>query len=143
MSLLRFFRLTARSKRAYAVYLENAPDGTFSTDQIDTGQKWITGATIYRKVVPIAAGPNNSSVVVSLGIAGAIFKIIRADVAIRINDNSRITVFSVGGGLLAATLATSIVCIMDGANLTMTSGVGGNYSNYSGHLILEYTLSAS
>lgn len=55
-SLLRFFRLSSRSVRAYAVFIE--PAQTYSLQEKDTGERWIDGRTIFKKTINVGALPN-------------------------------------------------------------------------------------
>ena len=41
---------------------------TYSTDEIDTGKKWIDGKTIYQKVVPLGNLPNSTTKIVNHNI---------------------------------------------------------------------------
>jgi hypothetical protein len=66
-SLLRYFRLSSRSIRAYRVFLEN-PGPNYSTGEIDTGSLWIDGSPIFRKVIDIGALPDSSSKLVNHGL---------------------------------------------------------------------------
>ena len=34
---------------------------TYSTNEVDTGEKWIDGRTIYQKVIDCGAGPNSAT----------------------------------------------------------------------------------
>ena len=47
--------------------------GNFSTSEVNTGFKWINGASIYKKTVSIGALPNNTFKSVAHGISGLTF----------------------------------------------------------------------
>lgn len=99
-------------------------------------EKLLTKAVI-RKVLAVAAGPNATTVNVAHGVtlvAGA--RITKCDFTLS-NGTNRLCFGQ--GGMLADTLAHSIVVAIDGTNVSLTSGSGGDYSLYAGSLILEYT----
>jgi len=66
-SLLRYFRLSSRSIRAYRVFLVN-PGPNYSTGEIDTGSEWIDGSPIFRKVIEIGALPDSAAKLVNHGL---------------------------------------------------------------------------
>lgn len=129
MSLLRYFRLTARSRRAYAVYLVGA--GGFSTSEQNTGVSWIDGSSIYQKVISFAAGPNNNTALVAHGITG--LGTVVSLQAMLSDGTTRIQVSSSAAG----TATNSIRLTMGGTNVAMSST--GNFAGYSGHVIVNYT----
>ena len=57
-SILRYFRLTARSRRAYAVYVQGQSGPTLSTSEFDTGKRDTSGNVIYGKLFNVANLPN-------------------------------------------------------------------------------------
>lgn len=50
--------------------------GAYSTDEVDTGSKWIDGKTIYRKVVEFAAITNGRANDMAIGASGTIETIV-------------------------------------------------------------------
>lgn len=51
--------------------------GAYSTDEVDTGSKWIDGKTIYRKVLEFTSITNGSNNDMTIGASGVIGTIIR------------------------------------------------------------------
>lgn len=92
------------------------------------------GNDLNRVVLTLPAGPNNSTVNVAHGVT--VVRVLRCDVVMSSGSTNR--PFG-GGGLASATLTSQIVVSVDTTNVSLTSGVTGNYSGYSGYIILEYT----
>lgn len=95
---------------------------------------WL-GSPLYRKVIAIAAGPNNSTVNVAHDITGV------ADfvhVTGMISNGSTIRPLTTPEG----TSTQSMKFALTSTNLVLQSGSGGDYSGYSGHAILYYTKGA-
>ena len=93
-------------------------------------------APLDRKVLTVAAGPNNETITVAHGITGP-EAVLRCAVQLANVGGSHLCFDQ--GGMVPATAANAISVLMDGTNVTLTSGVGGDYSGYSGHIVLEYT----
>lgn len=89
---------------------------------------------VLRKVLTVAAGPNASTVNTAHGITTPT-KVIGC--LIQLTDGTNHLCFS-QGGMLSDTIAHSIIVSIDGTNVVMTSGAGGDYSGYAGSIILLY-----
>jgi hypothetical protein len=89
---------------------------------------------LLRKVLTVAAGPNASTVNTAHGITTP-SKIVGC--VIQLTNGTNHLCFS-QGGMLADTIAHSILVAIDGTNVAMTSGAGGDYSLYAGSIILVY-----
>lgn len=137
VSLLRYFRLSSRSKRAYAVYLENAPDGSLSTEESATGETWIDGSPIYSKTFEVAAGPNNSLLTIAHNISG-LGTIIgsRSGGMIATSNNSDIRFLPHTPNGEAT---NGILLTFDATNIYIQSTA--DYSNHVGHVTMVYTKS--
>lgn len=109
----------------------------FSTTETATGQNWIDSTTpVYQKVVAIAAGPNNSTVTVAHGISGLSVLI---DVRVVVGSSGTFVQLP---NVSAAASVEQCTMAVDATNISLTSGVSGNYSAFSGYAILTYTKSA-
>lgn len=91
-------------------------------------------AALLRKVLTVAAGPNASTVNTAHGITTPT-KIVGC--VIQLTNGTNHLCFS-QGGMLADTIAHSIIVAIDGTNVSLTSGVAGDYSLYAGSIILLY-----
>lgn len=104
----------------------------FSTQEVQTEDVWIDGEPIYRKVLTFANGPNNGVVNVAHGITG-------------LGTVIDVQGFMDNGTLqrninnVEATAAIQCHYAVDNTNFILVSGVGGDYSGYSGFIILRYT----
>jgi hypothetical protein len=97
------------------------------------GQLYLT-AQLLRKTLTVAAGPNSTTVNVAHGITTPT-KIL--GVQIQLTNGTNHLAFS-QGGMLADTNAHSILVAIDGTNVSLTSGAGGDYSLYGGSIVLVY-----
>jgi hypothetical protein len=98
-----------------------------------TNDSFLT-APLLRKVVAVAAGPNASTVNTAHGITTP-SKIIGC--VIQLTNGTNHLCFG-QGGMLSDTIAHSIIVTIDGTNVGMTSGSGGDYHLYAGSIILLY-----
>ena len=89
---------------------------------------------LLRKVLTVAAGPNSSTVNTAHGITTP-SKIVGC--VIQLTNGTNHLCFG-QGGMLSDTIAHSIIVSIDGTNVVMTSGAGGDYSLYAGSIILVY-----
>lgn len=92
------------------------------------------GDALLRKVLTVAAGPNASTVNTAHGITTP-SKIVGC--IIQLTNGTNHLCFN-QGGMLADTIAHSIIVTIDGTNVGMTSGSGGDFSAYAGSIILIY-----
>lgn len=92
---------------------------------------------VLRKTLTVAAGPNASTVNTAHGITSPVAII---GCVIQLTNGTNHLCFG-QGGMLSDTIAHSILVTIDGTNVVMTSGSGGDYHLYAGHIILLYTLS--
>jgi hypothetical protein len=95
---------------------------------------WTDGKAVYQKTVAVAAGPNNSTVNVPHGITS--FETV-VDLECTLSDSTPviINIPNVGVGVITAQCQFN----MDGTNFVLISGVGGDYSAFSGHVTVRYT----
>jgi len=91
-------------------------------------------AQLLRKVLTVAAGPNASTVNTAHGITTP-SKVIGC--VIQLTNGTNHLCFG-QGGMLSDTIAHSIIVTIDGTNVGMTSGAGGDYHLYAGSIILLY-----
>ncbi len=91
---------------------------------------------VLRKVLSVAAGPNSSTVNTAHGISSPVAII---GCIIQLTNGTNHLCFN-QGGMLSDTIAHSIIVSIDGTNVGMTSGAGGDYHLYAGKIILLYTL---
>jgi hypothetical protein len=144
----KLFRLTPRSVRSFLFQAEGGavgPQGpagpagaagvgvlNYTTAEQSTGRTWIDGKTIFQKTVVIAAGPNNSIVNVAHGIVG-LDTVVDYKMMLR-DGNTHIFVPDV-----EATAVIQLHHIFDATNIVLVSGMGGDWSGYSGACTLYYT----
>lgn len=100
----------------------------------DTGRTFLTKA-IKRKILTLAAGPNASTVNTAHGVVPV--RVLKVQVVAKNVGGSHLCFEQ--GGMLGDTLAHSITVAVDGTNVGLTSGAGGDYSGYAGYIVLEYT----
>lgn len=142
MGLLRYFRLTARSRRSFAVQINNA--NGYSTDELSTGLTWIDGELIYRKVVEFASGPNGPPLSVPISFT-AFGKLISLHGAMQngLGDFLPLPYVeeSEAGGIPDAVsvklIASNPPQPPDSVQLTPVAG--SDFSLFSGFVIVEYT----
>ncbi len=97
----------------------------YSTDETRTGKTWIDGKPIYRKVVDVGTIPSGSSKHVAHGIQN-LDRFLELKIIAKGSTNNFEFVF---GGDKVAIYANSV-------NLELSAG---NYPDYTGYAILEYT----
>jgi len=96
-------------------------------------QTFLTAA-VLRKVLTVAAGPNNSTVNTAHGITTPT-NILSCKVILT-NGTNHLCFDQ--GGLFSATAAAGIAVAIDGTNVGLTSGASGNFAGYAGYIVLEY-----
>jgi hypothetical protein len=106
----------------------------FSTTAGKTGQFWTDSKPIYRKVIAIAAGPNNSTVNTAHGISG-----LGSVISFRCMLDNGTTQIMAPNVSTAATNEQLVASVTD-TNFVLTSGAAGNFSGFAGFVILDYTL---
>ena len=103
----------------------------YSTDEVDTGAKWIDGKTIYSKCVNVTVLPNNNTLVV--GTLSSIDNLISIYGYAKSSNQQgyiRPLPFAAGG---------SDVIRVDVSNYDIRIITLTDWSSYGGVLILEYT----
>ena len=107
----------------------------YSTDEHATGEKWIDGKTIYRKVVDFGALPNNARKSVASGVTNEfIVKIY----GIAKSSNDYTTLPS------AATNSIYTVTLgYDSTNHEIVIYTATDMTGYNGYVVLEYTKTES
>lgn len=99
-----------------------------STDEVDTGWKWVGGSTIYRKALAVAAYPNAGSANVAHGITG-LGTVVRL-FGVADNGTTQYVLNSPDGtGDFSACVDDTNVVVSAAADL----------SGYAGHVVIEYT----
>lgn len=103
--------------------------GTYSTSEVLTGETWIDGKPIYRKVVDIGSLPNNATKTVAHGITG-----ISQVITLRgmVTDGNFYLL-----PMMTATGPGQTIISVTGANITIISSTDRH--TLSGFVILEYT----
>jgi hypothetical protein len=124
---------------ANAATAQAAVDAVELADAIVAGPTTLTNhlfltAQLLRKTLTVAAGPNASTITTAHGITTPT-KILQ--VLVQLTNGTNHLAFS-QGGMLADTIAHSILVAIDGTNVTLTSGAGGDYSLYAGSIVLVY-----
>jgi len=105
---------------------------SFSTKELDTGQKWVDGKTIFRKAFNIPAQPNNNQNVQSLGFTMEAWVKIGGFV----NDGTNILMLPVPVPN-SNTPVVGVAVINSGTNLQVHAGSDGAHDG--GIVWLEYT----
>lgn len=99
-----------------------------STDEVDTGWKWVGGSTIYRKALAVAAYPNGGSANVAHGITG-LGTVVRL-FGVADNATTQYVLNSPDGtGDFSAKVDDTNIVVSAAADL----------SGYAGHIVIEYT----
>lgn len=131
VSLLRYFRLASNSIRAYGVFLEGGVGADYSTNEATTGGTWVDGKEIFQKSVLISAGPFNETLNIPHG----------ASIDSLIDFQTVVTNGTLWRQLNNPEADPVQLWLMavDATNLINVSGVGGDYSAYSGYCTLRYT----
>lgn len=141
----RYGKVTRGKRKAVYFYIkatsglsENAQDNvvaqlneerSYSTEEINTGKKWIDGKPIYRKVVDCGALPNSTTKNVAHGINN-LKKVIKSEGYSDDNAGTHIPVPYVSGNPLAISVDTTNIIIQ----------ASGNYTNFvNTQITLEYT----
>ncbi len=125
----------------YIGLLEDAEGGgsgggiDYSTEEQDTGIKWIDGKTVYQKSYDFGALPNNAEKTKATGIS--FDKILKIEaIAIRTTDNNTIPIPYV------ALTASSAVQIGVNASGNISIKTNTDQSTYNAYVTLLYTKSA-
>lgn len=101
--------------------------------EIDTGRKYL-GEKVYRKLLAVAAGPNNSTVQVAHGITSpAVFVRLSGMLEKASNPSFPLPV------IISAGISSSVELRADGTNVELVGGAGKNWSTWSGFVLVEYT----
>lgn len=107
---------------------------TFSAAEVNTGQKWIDGKTIYRKVVDTGALPNTATKTTAHGLTGT-FQIVRM-YGIAYNPTLNLTIPLPYAGITANTgIALNVGTTVVNVSTGVTDYVGWT----SSYVVLEYT----
>lgn len=115
--------------------LQNAVEalGTYSTDEVDTGKKWVDGNNIYRKIITIESLPNNTYQSYAHNISN-IDTIVRFYGVTKItNDNAARMLGYSGSG------TNGFIVSLSNISITTNSDMSG----FSAYVGIEYTKSAS
>lgn len=108
---------------------------TYSTNEVDTGKKWVDGKTIYRKVVNIGALPNSTTKKVDHGVSG-----IDTIVKIYGTANSNNNALNLPYVETKTNNVNNIpVYVSKVAPLNITVITEVDFSTYTGVIIIEYT----
>ena len=136
MSFLRYFRLSALSKRQFLLSLPEDAD-SYSTDETSTPATWL-GRTIYRKVLLFPNGPNAIQLVLVHNIADLdFFTSVRGFMLGP--GKTHVPLPYVGDSLdFDPNTCVSLDADQDSALITPIDGMGQDWSSYSGAVILEY-----
>ena len=105
----------------------------YSTNEEDTGTRWIDGSEIYKKTVNIGNLPNNTTKTVTHNITG-FGSLISLEGNFTNGTNSGSLPYS------ATTTAKAVQVYTDASNITIITGE--NRSSYSGYVTLYYTKSS-
>lgn len=127
--------LTATTSSGETIHSWEDPESgvvDYSTNEVDTGIKWIDGKTIYRKVVEFGALPANTSKTVSSGLTNETIVNMRG-IAINSTDG----------------IETVLPCptsnnkngqlYYDLNNHNIVVATADDYSAYTAYIVLEYT----
>ncbi len=129
----RELSLGSPSSKGDAIYkLWRKFTAAFTTAGLQTGQHWIDGSVIRRKVVAIAAGPNNTTVSTAHNITG-LGKVL--DVSLWLDNGTTQVPCPYAD---SASAATQIELNITDTNIVLISGATGDYSAYAGHAIIDY-----
>ena len=107
---------------------------SFSTTEALTGGLWIDDKPIYKKTISVGAGPINSTVLTAHGITGV-------DTWIKF-DWMMFNTANTVARMLPQPEANPVVFLQGaivGSDLFMNTGVGGDWSDYTGHCTIYYT----
>jgi hypothetical protein len=106
---------------------------SYSTEEVNTGKKWIDGKPIYRKIVDIGALPNATTKTVAHNISNYdVFTTIKG-----IAFNNAKTAQIELPYITANNINTAISIEINATDVQIISGI--NRSSLSGYAILEYT----
>ena len=103
----------------------------YSYDEVDTGEKWINGKTIYRKCISVAALPNNNT-----ATAGTLASL---DTLVSIHGEAKSTTQNGYSRPLPFVGNGSNDIRVDISDYDVTIKTTSDWSSYSAILILEYT----
>ena len=103
----------------------------YSTDEVNTGKKWIDGKPIYRKIVNFGNLPNTTTKNVVHNISNIDF--ITNYYAIATNS----TAFWKLPFVSTSTISSGLQMTIDKTNIIIVAGV--DRSSYSAYVIIEYT----
>lgn len=145
MSFLRYFRLTARSRRTFVFTLPENVD-VYSTDETETFSQWIDGKPIYRKVIPIPAGPNVVPTTYPLNIA-SFGQLISLRGAMQSSGGDffplpYVEESMIGDPAFPDAISAKLIAAIPPSppdSLQLTPVAGSDYSHFSGYVVIEYT----
>ena len=107
----------------------------YNTDEVETGETWIDGKPVYRRVVNIGLLPDNTTKTVTLGLS--------IDTLIRISGGVK----AGAGGFLPLPFVSfdsssdysTWVSIDDNGDLVVTDNAAFGTAGYTGICVIEYT----
>ncbi len=112
--------------------VENIIENEFSTSEMDTGQKWIDGKSIFRKAFNIPAQPNNNQNIQSLGFTMESW----VNIGGFVNDGANILMLPVP----IPNFNDSVVGVaITNSGTTLQVHTGSNGAHDGGVVWLEYT----
>jgi len=137
MALIEFENLPSTDTPISAENLNNNFNelnkiNSYSTNETDTGQKWIDGKTIYRKVIDCGALPNATTKNIPTNLSN-IFIIKLQGFAY--NSNAYLTI----PDIIPSGTNYSTKINYDYSNQQIVITAGADRSNMNGYVILEYT----
>ena len=124
---------TLTSNNFIGVYGDEPMILDYSTNEVDTGAKWINGDAIYKKTVNIGNLPNNTTATTAHGISNF-------STLVKLEGNFTDGTNSAPIPYAAPTAAKSVQAYADATNVTI--GTGEDRSAYSGYVTLYYTKTA-
>jgi hypothetical protein len=134
----RLFRLTPRSKRTYSFVAEgDSGGGSFSSATAPTGQTWVDGSPILRKVISFPNGPNVVQLSIGHGIVPAPTRVIGLWGCMQNAGGDRFPLPWVGETLGGG---SNVSMKADDTNvyLTPTDSGGEDFSLFNGFIVIEW-----
>lgn len=109
---------------------------TYSTDEIDTGKKWIDGRTIYKRVCDLGFLPNTTSKVVAHNIINLDLMISIAGIFYHPDNGGTTTVMNPLPFVYLGTFADQVMLSTNSTDITVRTGL--DRSTQSAFVVLEY-----
>ena len=124
--------LQVRKELIYATLRKYVRGGTYATSEVNTGNTWIDGKPIYRKVIEFGALPNAAGRSVNTGLSN-VNEIVNVYALGKASNGTYLVIPYISTGATTYNIQMNVTA----NDITITTGV--DRSTVTAKVILEYT----